>query len=195
MSNEEALPRLVDDRLAFALSHDTREFALSLCSIRPTSTKEIAEALDIGVNAAWYHVDKLERIGCLKEVFRKKRGGAEERFYEATCDYYFDSEAWDALPTDKRMAIAMRIVRLIAGDIDGAVRAKTVASSDGHLSRTTIDLDAKGHEEAYEVLARALDELLAIREKCVARKDAVGGLTTRTSVVLMQLDLPPRHDS
>lgn len=192
---QEQPPQFVDDRLAFALSHETRECALALCAIRPTSAKEVADALEISINSAWYHVDKLEKMGCLKEVSRKKSRGAEERFYVATCDYYYDSQAWDAVPTEKRMAITMRIVRLIAGDVDKAVRAKTVASSDRHLSRTTIDLDQKGHEEAYAVLATALEGLLLVRENCVARKDAGGARTTRTSFVLMQLDLPPLRES
>lgn len=182
-------PKLVDDRLAVALSHETRETALALCSIRPTSTKEIADAVEIGVNAAWYHVNKLEEMGCIKEAFRKRRGGAEECFYEATCDFYFDSKAWDALPGEERISISMKILRLIAGDVDRAARSKTIAATDRHLSRTIIDLDAQGQEEAYGVFAEALKGLLAVRENCVARSDKAGGQTTRTSFVMMQLKL------
>jgi len=188
-------PKLVDDRLAVALSHETRETALALCSIRPTSTKEIADALEISVPAAWHHVDKLQKLGCLEEAFSRPRRGATERFYEATCDYYFDSEAWDALSEDDRMAITMRILRQIADDVDKAVRAKTIISSDRHLSRTTIDLDAKGQREAYVILATALEELLAVRERCVARKDKTGKKTVRASFVLMQLDPRPPSPS
>jgi predicted ArsR family transcriptional regulator len=188
-------PKLVDDRLAVALSHDTREFALSLCSIRPTSTKEIADALEISVSAVWYHMDKLERLGCIKEVFRKKRGGAEECFYVATSDFYFDSEAWKSLSDDKRLTVTMRLLRLVADDVDQAVRAKTAAAIERHLSRTIIDLDGKGSEEAYEVLATALEGLLEVRRNCVARRDASGGEATRTSFVLMQLELPALQKS
>jgi biotin operon repressor len=191
MSSSKGPPKIVADRLAAALSHDTREFALSMCSVRPTSTKEVAEALDIGVNAAWYHVDKLKQLGCIKEVSRKKRRGAEECFYEATSDFYFDAEAWEALPGGKRVATTMRCLRLVAGDVDEAVRAKTVAAIGRHLSRTIIDLDAEGENEAYVVLATALEGLLAVRKNCTARVDSGGGETTRTSFVLMQLKLPP----
>lgn len=182
-------PKLVDDRLAVALSHETRETALALCSIRPTSTKEIADASEVSVSNAWYHVDKLVKLGCIKEVFSQQKRGARERFFKATCDFFYDSDAWDALPLEERLAISMKILRLIAGDLDKAIRAKTIASTDRHLSRTTIDLDAQGHEEAYAVLATALEELLVVRENCVARKDKMGGMMTRTSFVVMQLDL------
>jgi biotin operon repressor len=182
-------PKLLDDRLAVALSHETRETALALCSIRPTSTKEIADAAEVSVSNAWHHVEKLKQLGCIKEVSSRQRRGARERFYEATCDYYFDSKAWDALSQEERLTISMRVLRLIAGDVDKATRAKTIAS-DPHVSRTTIDLDAEGDEEAYGVLLTSLEGLLAVRENCVARKGKGGGKTTRTSFVLMQLKLP-----
>lgn len=182
-------PKLVDDRLAVALSHETRETALALCSIRPTSTKEIADAAEVSVSNAWHHVEKLKKLGCIKEVSSRQRRGARERFYEATCDFYYDSEAWDALSQEERLTISMRVLRLIAGDVDAATRAKTIAS-DRHVSRTTIDLDVEGDEEAYGVLLTALEGLLTARENCVARKDKGGGKTTRTSFVFMQLKLP-----
>lgn len=193
-SKKKRPPKLVDDRLAVALSHETRETALALCSIRPTSTKEIADAAEVSVSNAWYHVEKLEELGCIKEVSSRQGRGARERFFEATCDFYYDSAAWEALPLEDRIAISIKILRLIAGDVDEAIRAKTIALTDRHLSRTTIDLDAEGREEAYGVLVTALEGLLAVRGNCVARKDKGGGKMTRTSFVVMQLDLPSPGD-
>jgi predicted ArsR family transcriptional regulator len=195
MSSSQRPPKFVDDRLAVALSHETRETALSMCSIRPTSAKEVADALEISVNAAWYHVDKLQKLGCIEEVASVQRRGAQERFYRATCDYYFDAEAWASLSEDRRWAATMKILRLIGADVDKAIRARTAASPDRHLSRTTIDLDDQGRVEAYAVLARALDGLLDVRKNCVARKDATSARTTRTSFVLMQLDLFTTRDA
>ncbi|HEX9967307.1 MAG TPA: winged helix-turn-helix domain-containing protein [Solirubrobacterales bacterium] len=186
-------PKLVDDRLTVALSHDTRQFALSVCSIRPTSTKEIADALEISVSAAWHHVDKLVKLGCLKEVRSQQRRGARERFYEATCDYYFDSDAWEKVPVDQRSSITMRILRLIAHDVDLAVKAKTIEAADSHLSRITINLDPKGRKEAYAVLGKALDGLVKVRKRCVARADKGEVDTTPASLVLMQLEFEPRR--
>ncbi|HEX5763090.1 MAG TPA: winged helix-turn-helix domain-containing protein [Solirubrobacterales bacterium] len=194
-SDPERPPKLVDDRLAVALSHETRECALALCAIRPTSTKEVADALGIEVNTAWHHVDKLRELGCLEEVDTRRRGGATERFYVSTSAFYFDSDAWSALPRPQRLATTMKVLRLIAGDVDEAVRADTVAATDRHLSRTVIDLDDEGQKEAYAVLAEALERLLAVRESCVARRDAAGGGTTRASFALMQFDLPSQRDA
>ncbi len=187
-------PKMVDERLAAALSHSTREHALSIFSVRPASTKEIAAELKISVSSAWYHVDKLRELGCIKEVKSVPRRGAVEHFFVATSDCYFDPEAWDAVPKDKRAAITMRILRLISGDVDKAVRSDTVDAKDRHLSRTMIDLDLKGQKEAYSVLASALEGLLAVRENCAARREKHEGKTIPTSVVIMQLELQPRSE-
>jgi predicted ArsR family transcriptional regulator len=192
-NSQQIPPQMVNDRLTTALSHDTREHALSICSVRPTSTKEIAAELGISVSAAWYHVDKLRELGCIKEVEAKPRRGALEHFYVATSDYYFDSEAWEKVPKGKRLAITMRILRLITRDVDESVRAETIYAADRHLSRTTIDLDPKGQEETYVVLAGALEGLLAVRENCAGRKGKNNGNTTLTSLVIMQLELPRRR--
>jgi predicted ArsR family transcriptional regulator len=185
-------PKIIDDRLMFALSHDTRELALSMCSVRPTSTKEIAEAKGVSISAAWYHVDQLHRRNCLEKVFSEKRRGATEHFYVATCDYYFDSEAWQQVPGDKRLAIVMRILRLIADDVDEAVKAGAVEADDRHLTRIPMDLDPTGQAEAYAVMTQALEDLLVVRKRCAKRKEKNGGQTTPTSLVLMQLELPLR---
>jgi predicted ArsR family transcriptional regulator len=195
MANEAPPPKMVDDRLAAALSHDTREHALAMCSLRPTSTKEVAEDLDITVSAAWYHMDKLRALGCIEEVDSRRRRGAIEHFYAATCTGYFDSKAWDAVARDKRLAISMRVLRLISGDVDRAVRAKTISAPDRHLSRTVIDLDPQGEAEAYAVLGAALEGLLRVRGNCVARQGKGDANTTRTSLVWMQLKLPPPGSS
>lgn len=166
-----------------------------MCAIRPTSTKEVADALEIGVNTAWYHVDKLHQLGCIKEAFRKKRGGAEECFYEATCEHYFDADAWEEVPSSRRSGFVMRILRLISSDLDIAVKSKTLEAADSHLSRIPMDLDAKGRKEAYAVLGKAMKQLLAIRRRCVARTRGRDVETSRASFVFMQLDLAPRDES
>lgn len=185
-------PKLVDDRLAVALSHETRETALALCSIRPTSTKEIADAAEVSVSNAWHHVEKLKQLGCIKEVFNRQRRGARERFYEATCDYYYDADAWERLPPDKQSRFLMRMLRQISRDVDQAVKAETLRAADSHLSRILIALDSKGRKETYAILNRALKGLIRVRKNCVARADKGEVETMPASVVLMQLELAPR---
>jgi predicted ArsR family transcriptional regulator len=185
-------PKLIDDRLVAALSHSTREYALSVFRDRPASTKEIAEELGESVSAVWHHVDKLVKLGCIEEVESKQRRGAYERFYRATIDCYFSDEAWERVSAHDRLAIAMRILRLIASDVDEAVRARTFDSPDDHQSHSWLFLDKRGWKEVNALLGQTLETLLEIRQKCRIRLEETGEKPIRTSVSMLHFLLPPR---
>ena len=191
-AKQQKKPRLIDERLVTALSHETRAHALTVFTERPASTKELAEELDQSVSAVWYHVDKLLKLGCIELVETKKRRGANERFFRATVRHFFDAEAWESLPRQKRLAIAMGILRLISADLDSAVRAETVDTIDNHLSRTLLNLDRDGWVESNALLDDTLESLLAIREKATMRMAKSGGEPVRSSVSMMCFELP-RH--
>jgi predicted ArsR family transcriptional regulator len=189
---QQKTPRLIDERLVTALSHETRGYALAVFTERPASTKEVAEELGQSVSAVWYHVNKLLNLGCIELVEAKRRRGATERFYRATIRHFFDDEAWEAIPKQKRLTIAMGILRLIAGDLNEAVQAGTVDTVDNHLSRTLLNLDGEGWIESTALLDDALEGLLRIREKSTMRMSRSGEDPIRASVSIMQFELPAR---
>lgn len=188
-------PKLVDDRLVSALSHETRAHALTACTERPTSTKEIAAELGLSVSAVWYHVRKLLDLGCIELVESKRRRGATEHFYRATVRHFFDADIWAQLPERKRETIAVGILQMIAADVDEAVRAKCVDTGENHLSRTLMILDREGWAETTDLLAEALERLLLIREKSVMRRAESDEGAIRASVSMMQFELPSRSDT
>lgn len=188
-------PKLIDDRLVAALSHTTREYALSVFRDRPASTKEIAEELGEGVSAVWHHVDKLLKLGCIEEVESKQRRGAYERFYRATTECYFNDEAWERMSAGDRFPFVMRILRLVASDIDEAIRARTFDVPGDHQSHTWICLDRQGWKEVNALLGATLEELLEIRQKCRIRLEETGETPIRSSVSILHFELPPRHSA
>jgi predicted ArsR family transcriptional regulator len=192
---EKPKPRLVDERLVAALSHETRAHALTVFTERPASTKEIAAELKKSVSAVWYHVDKLLGLGCIELVRSEKRRGAMEHFYRATVRHFFDTKTWESLPEDDRLAIAMGILRSIAGDVDEAVRAKTVDTVDNHLSRTLLILDGEGWKETNALLDETLEGLLKIRERSTVRLGESDERPIRASASIMQFELPSRAGS
>lgn len=192
---QQVKPRLVDERLVAALSHETRAHALTVFTERPASTKEIAAELKKSVSAVWYHVDKLLKLGCIELVRSEKRRGAMEHFYRATVRHFFDTKTWESLPEQNRLAIAMGILRSIAGDVDDAVQARTVDTGENHLSRTLLMLDAEGWSESTVLLDQTLEALLAIREKSAMRLGDSNERPVRASVSIMQFELPSPADS
>jgi predicted ArsR family transcriptional regulator len=185
-------PRLIDERLVTALSHETRAHALAVFTERPASTKELAQELGESVSAVWYHVDKLLKLGCVELVETKERRGAHEHFYRATVRHFFDAEAWESVSKPKRLTITMGVLRLIAGDLDEAVQGKTVDAVDRHLSRTLLTFDMQGWAESNALLDDTLERLLEIREKAAMRMAETGEEPVRASVSIMHFQLPPR---
>lgn len=185
-------PTLIDGRLLTALAHDTRTYALLVFSERPASTKEIAAELGVSVSAVWYHVQKLLSLGCIEEVDVKRRRGAHERFFIATRSCYFDVESWSTMPAEKKHAYVMRILRMIAGDLDEAMRSNTVDTDDNHLSHTPLILDRMAWKEATELLEETLVKLLEIRKQAGRRVAEGESDAFRAAVSIMQFELPPR---
>jgi predicted ArsR family transcriptional regulator len=194
-AKQKTQPRLVDERLVAALSHETRAHALTVFTERPASTKEIAGELKKSVSAVWYHVDKLVKLGCIELVRSEPRRGAMEHFYRATVRHFFDTKTWESLPEQSRLTIAMGILRSIASDVDEAVRGKTVDTVENHLSRTLLMLDAEGWEESNALLDETLEALLSIREKSAMRLGKSDARPIRASVSLMEFQLPSRAGS
>jgi predicted ArsR family transcriptional regulator len=192
---EKAKPRLVDERLVTALSHETRAHALAVFTERPASTKEIAAELKKSVSAVWYHVDKLRELGCIEPVATKKRRGATEHFYRATVRHFFSADAWETVPKSERLAITMGVLRLVAADLDEAIKAETADAIDRHLSRTQLVLDQEGWTETTDLLASSLEGLLEIRERCALRRAESDEPAIRASVSIMQFELPSRTGS
>lgn len=185
-------PKLLDERLVAAFAHETRAHALGVFAVRPASTKELAEELDQSVSAVWYHVDKLLRLGCIEPVESRRRRGAREHFFKATVPHFFEDEVWEQIPKEKRIPIVTGVLRLIAGDLNEAVRADTVDTVDNHLSRSLLNLDGQGWDESRALLNKTLKKLLAIREKATMRMAETGEKPVRTSVSIMHFQLPPR---
>ncbi|HYP54965.1 MAG TPA: winged helix-turn-helix domain-containing protein [Solirubrobacterales bacterium] len=194
-AKEKVKPRLVDERLVAALSHETRAHALTVFTERPASTKEIAAELKKSVSSVWYHVDKLLELGCIELVRSEKRRGAMEHFYRATVRHFLDTKTWESLPGRNRLTITMSILRSIAGDVDDAVGANTVGSRDNHLSRTLLMLDAEGWKESNALLDQTLEALLLIREKSAARIADSDERPIRATVSMMEFELPSRAGS
>src|SRR3954453_18140561 len=70
-------------QLIKAAGHPVRARALSIMAFKPSSPKEIADALGLPVANVAYHVRELEKAGLIELVEKRKRRGATEHFYLA----------------------------------------------------------------------------------------------------------------
>ncbi|HEX5608822.1 MAG TPA: helix-turn-helix domain-containing protein [Solirubrobacterales bacterium] len=154
------------------MSHPTRLHAMRVIGERVATPAEIAAEIGEPVNNVAYHVKVLTELGCIELVkVEEARGGrVKEHFYRATQQPYFDDEAWAELGESEKLDVVSAIMQQISVDIADAMSNGTFLDpEDGHLSRTPILVDMDGWDEVNEILAEALEKLLAVKENVVAR--------------------------
>jgi DNA-binding transcriptional ArsR family regulator len=189
---------LITDRLAAAMSHPTRLFALTVFWEREASPREIAAELGEPVNNVTYHVKQLLELGWIELVAqRPARGGrVVEHFYKAIKDPLFDNAELARLDSKQLHVIDTTTIEMVSKDVSEAIATGTFfAHEDNHLTRIPLTVDAEGWEETKVILDRALDELLKVKEAVAQRTAESGGETTPTKVEILHFESPPRNRS
>jgi DNA-binding transcriptional ArsR family regulator len=187
-------PDFLSPQLAAAMSHPTRVHTMGVLRERVASPRQVAEEIGERLNNVTYHINQLLKLGCIELVRTERvRGGrVVEHFYRATRRLYFDEEAWQALTEKERLDLVAVSLRLISGDVTGAMAAGTIFGDDNsHLCRNALVVDEEGWREVTAVIERATAELFEI-EEAVAERTAEGGdADIHTRVELMQFRAPP----
>lgn len=194
-------PHLVSPRIAAAMSHPTRMYAMKVLFERTASPREIAAEMEEPVNNVTYHVKRLLELGCVELVnVKPARGGRVlEHFYRATSHVIFHDDAWQQFGPKEKTDVTAGIMRLMSEDINAAVVQGTFTDpDDNHLSRLPMVVDRAGWEEVNALLDDALERLMAIREKVIERRAASDGeleaLHTRVHIVHFRSPTPKQAD-
>src|SRR6478672_2770749 len=165
-------PRLINDKLITALGHPTRVHAVMVLDQRAASPSELARELGRSVRHVTYHIEVLEKLGCIELVGREPAGGGRviESFYKATARAWFDREAWEEMEDEKaKIAVTMPILSLISEDVARAMVEGTFEEHDNHVSRTPMVVDDEGWDEIVTLLSSTLDELIEIQTRASNR--------------------------
>lgn len=184
---------LITDRLAAAMSHPTRLFALTVFWEREASPREIAAELGEPVNNVTYHVKQLLELGWIELVAqRPARGGrVVEHFYKAIKDPLFDNAELARLDSKQLHVIDTTTIEMVSKDVSEAIATGTFfAHADNHLTRIPLTVDAEGWEETKVILDRALDELMTVKEAVAQRTAESGGETVPTKVEILHFESP-----
>lgn len=189
---------LISDRLAAAVSHPTRLHALTIFWEREASPREIAAELGEPVNNVTYHVKQLLDLNWIELVAqRPARGGrVVEHFYKAIEDPVFDNEELARFDRKQMQVVDRTTVEMMSKDVSEAILAGTFfAHNDNHLARVPLNVDAEGWEETKEILGRALEQLMEVKEAVAQRTAESGEETVPTKVEIIHFESPrPRRD-
>jgi DNA-binding transcriptional ArsR family regulator len=192
---EESVVRVIDPRVAKALSHPLSVRVLAALNERVASPEELSQDLGESLSETAYHVDVLAAMGCIGLVETKQRGGAVEHFFRAVkhtdtdIDWEYSDTDWGSLPPEVQQAISVAVLKMIVGDATEAMALSTFdARRESHLSRLSMVLDQAGWKEAADLLAATLDRLLEIQAGASQRliENPGAGIPTKAGIMLFE---------
>lgn len=187
--------KLLHEQLAKAFSHPARAHALTVCTQRPASPKEIAAELGEEINKISSHMNELVKLACIELVDTKKRRNANEHFYAATIRPFVDAETWKRMPEPDRLKLRVDLIRHMSAEIEDAARAATLDRDDNHVSRVALRLDEQGWKEIVSRLAETLEDVCAIKESAAIRLGESDDTGIDTRVNIIHFETPPMPTS
>jgi DNA-binding transcriptional ArsR family regulator len=153
-----------DPRYVKAMSHPLRVRILALLDERTASPVELAGWLDATLGNVSYHVRTLHRIGLIELVRQTRVRGAVEHHYRSTARPRVSDEAWAAAPPIAKQAAVSASLQTIDAYARAASAAGGFDHANTHLTRTSLQLDARGFSELSRACHRLLAQLERIEE-------------------------------
>ncbi len=181
-----------DRQLVRALAHPVRAEALTTLNARIASPSEIANELDLPVGTVSYHVNVLQKLGCVELVRTAQRRGATEHYYRGVALRYLDDEFWAKLSNAVRNGISVTALRVLIGAARESVKAGIFdRRKDRHASVLTFNLDEQGWTDANSLLKETLDGVMKIGGESEARAaKEPGGEPIRATFGLLGFESP-----
>ncbi len=174
----------VESRIAKALAHPLRARILQRLGERVASPGELAVELGAPLGVVSYHVRMLRDYDCVELVRTEPRRGALQHFYRATARPNLDQDPWRTLPSGLRRELSGGTIQEIVDDLAHAADAGMLEDPDLVVTRTALELDERGLKKLNKLLARTLDQALAIAAESAARSaDGAGAFPTELATL------------
>jgi DNA-binding transcriptional ArsR family regulator len=176
-----------DPRYVKAMSHPLRVRILALLDERIASPVELSGWLDATLGTVAYHVRTLERMGLIELVRETRVRGAVEHHYRSTERPRVSDEAWDAAPPIAKQAAVSSTLQTIDAYARAASAAGGFDHGNSHLTRTALQLDARGWNDLSRACLRLLAQVDRIEEASDERMERNGdtGETRDVALVMM----------
>ena len=160
-------------RIAKALAHPLRARILQRLGERVASPGDLAVELGAPLGVVSYHVRMLRDYDCVELVRTEPVRGALQHFYRATARPNLDEGQWRTLPTTLRGRADRRDDRRSSSATSReAADAGRLEDPDVVLKRTLLELDERAFKKLNKLLAKTLEQALAIAAESAARGSA-----------------------
>jgi DNA-binding transcriptional ArsR family regulator len=158
-------------RIAKALAHPLRARILQRLGERVASPGDLAVELGAPLGVVSYHVRMLRDYQCVELVRTEPRRGALQHFYKATARPNLNDNQWRTLPSGLRRELTGGTIQLLVDDLAQAADAGMLDDPAVVLSRTPLELDERGWKKLNKLMAKTLDQALAIAAESSARRN------------------------
>ena len=158
-------------RIAKALAHPLRARILQRLGERIASPGDLAVELNAPLGVVSYHVRMLRDYDCVELVRTEPRRGALQHFYRATARPNFEEQQWRTLPSGLRGELSGETIQTVIDDLAAAADAGMLEDPELVLTRTPLELDERGRKKLNKLLARTVEQALAIASDSAARGD------------------------
>jgi DNA-binding transcriptional ArsR family regulator len=158
-------------RIAKALAHPLRARILQRLGERVASPGDLAVELGAPLGVVSYHVRMLRDYGCVELVRTEPRRGALQHFYKATARPNLEEGQWRTLPSGLRRELTGETIQELVSDLAQAADGGKLEDPDVVLTRTPLELDQKGFKKLNKLMAKTLDQALAIASESSARRN------------------------
>jgi DNA-binding transcriptional ArsR family regulator len=133
------------------------------------SSAVLSRELDLPLSTVSHHVRILRDLGYLEPTRTEPRRGAVERYYRATAAPFVGDSEWERLPVALRRGIANQLLRQVLVEASEAGRADGFETAGAHLTRTMLELDARGWRELSQAVMAFLKRVEALQARSDAR--------------------------
>jgi DNA-binding transcriptional ArsR family regulator len=137
---------------------------------RVASPGDLAAELGAPLGVVSYHVRMLRDYDCVELVRTEPRRGALQHFYRATARPTLDEDQWRTLPSGLRRELAGATLQELVDDLAKAADAGQLDDPEMVMNRTPLELDERGFKKLNKLLAKTLDQALAIATESNARR-------------------------
>jgi DNA-binding transcriptional ArsR family regulator len=151
----------VDLRVLRALGDPDRQRVVTMLSERVATAAEISSALGMPEAEVRSHLDVLLDNDAVE--------AADGTSYRAAIRPFLDDAHWAQLPVEVRRALFAQTIRWIVEDVAPALANDGFDDLRAHVSRTRLDLDARGWGEVADLLAGVLDRMMEVHAESIAR--------------------------
>lgn len=159
-----------DKRVVTAMQNELRTQILVVLNERIASRSEICKELGADFDRVRYELQVLEKLGVLRQVYKRPVRGTYEIFYEATAKAYLKRSEWPNVPGAVKAKMRGELLEIIVDDAVAAVSGDTFDSlENAHMSWFPFIVDRQGWDDLTAALARTLAELEKIKDDSAER--------------------------